>query len=121
MGCTKAKALRNEMRKLWNLPPENWFNFTGPDWLLLLLANNTKDMTGLLLLTLWSAWHLRCDIVHGKGDNTIASSVNFLKKYSQELILACEFVENAKGKQPVLTSAANLNFECDRGEKFQTI
>jgi hypothetical protein len=32
--CTKAAALRRELRKFWPLPKEAQFRDTGPDWLL---------------------------------------------------------------------------------------
>lgn len=35
--CTTARALQEEMRKIWELPPEWKFRKSGPDWLLLLL------------------------------------------------------------------------------------
>jgi hypothetical protein len=37
--CTKARALRNEMRKIWDLCSEEVFKYTGSDWLPLLLGN----------------------------------------------------------------------------------
>lgn len=37
VACTKALALRTELRKHWILPPEKEFVQNGPDWLLLLL------------------------------------------------------------------------------------
>ncbi|KAE8769165.1 Ubiquitin carboxyl-terminal hydrolase 2 [Hordeum vulgare] len=36
--CTKARVLRDQMRGVWELPEERVFTYTGPDWLLLLLA-----------------------------------------------------------------------------------
>lgn len=35
--CTKAKALREAIREVWRLPPENKLARTGQDWLLLFL------------------------------------------------------------------------------------
>lgn len=71
VSCTKARGLRSEMRKFWDLPSEHMFRFTGPDWLLLLLSNIAKEKRGLVLLVLWRSWHLRNDVVHGKGDAKI--------------------------------------------------
>ena len=31
VSCTKARALRLALRKVWNLPGEEAFNYTGPD------------------------------------------------------------------------------------------
>ena len=35
--CSKARALRLALRESWNIPDEEWFKFSGPDWLLILL------------------------------------------------------------------------------------
>jgi hypothetical protein len=31
VGCTKARALRHEMKKIWDLPDEAQFQFVGTD------------------------------------------------------------------------------------------
>jgi hypothetical protein len=36
-------ALRHELRNIWRLPEERWFSYTGPEWLLHLLASVDKD------------------------------------------------------------------------------
>jgi hypothetical protein len=36
--CTKAVALRHEIRSHWLLPDEHQFRYTGPDWLLVMLS-----------------------------------------------------------------------------------
>jgi hypothetical protein len=43
--CPKAKALRHKMRQVWSLPREEDFMYTGPDWLLMLLAKAKKRFT----------------------------------------------------------------------------
>jgi hypothetical protein len=50
--CTKARALRDVMRKHWKLPDENEFKYTGKDWLLVLLSNQSKTDRGFTLLLL---------------------------------------------------------------------
>ena len=35
--CPKVWALRMAVREVWNLPDDEIFNFSGPDWLLILL------------------------------------------------------------------------------------
>ena len=37
---------------------------SGPDWLLILLANSPLDSLPLVLLLLWRVWHLRNNIIH---------------------------------------------------------
>jgi hypothetical protein len=83
--CTKSRALRQEMRKVWDLPPEHKFAFTGPEWLQNLLQNVNTHQRSQVLMLLWRAWHLRNDIVHGKGQETIARSVAFLRGYDSFL------------------------------------
>ena len=49
--CTKATALRQAMRKVWTLPPESSFSFTGHGWLQHLLGQTdekTRDRTLML-------------------------------------------------------------------------
>jgi hypothetical protein len=85
--CTKAVFLRQAMRRCWKLPHEQTLRYTGKDWLLICL-NSVDDATkAKTLLLLWRAWHLRNDIVHNQGRETIESSVAFLQVYSstQEL------------------------------------
>jgi hypothetical protein len=64
--CSKAKALRAEMRRHWLLPNEDLLRYIGPDWLLLLRELN-EDQGANVLMVFWKAWHLRNDIIHGKG------------------------------------------------------
>jgi hypothetical protein len=49
--CTKSRALRHEMRKHWQIPPEHIFTYTGPDWLQNLLMNlNPTQRSQILML-----------------------------------------------------------------------
>jgi hypothetical protein len=36
--CTKAIAIRHAMRKYWRLPDEHLFNYSGKEWLRILLG-----------------------------------------------------------------------------------
>ena len=85
IACTKARALRHEMLKHWNLPPENLFVYSGPDWLQNLLMHLSKETCSQVLMLLWRAWHLRNDVIHQMGDETIARSVAFLLNYDNSL------------------------------------
>jgi hypothetical protein len=87
VACTKSKALRQEMRKIWDIPNENSFKFTGPDWLLILLDGINNEKRGLVLMLLWRCWHLRNDAVHEKGECSIKGSAIFLNRYIHELNL----------------------------------
>ncbi|KAM0896207.1 hypothetical protein ACQ4PT_023336 [Festuca glaucescens] len=75
------------MRSYWDLPGEYDFLYSGPDWLQVLLSNCNLKQRDRVLLLLWRSWHLRCNITHGKGDETIANSVAFLQSY-------CDIVHN---------------------------
>ncbi|GJN34978.1 hypothetical protein PR202_gb23697 [Eleusine coracana subsp. coracana] len=55
--CTKARALREEMRKRWELPEEKLFR----------------------------AWHLRNDQIYGDGKATVTGSARFLESYWDSL------------------------------------
>jgi hypothetical protein len=85
VSCTKAKAIRHKMRKYWNLPREEEYRDTGKDWLLILLSKQRKKEQGQILLLLWRAWHLRNNIIHGDGKESIKHSVEFLLNYAREL------------------------------------
>lgn len=39
-------------------------------------------------MMLWRAWHLRNDIIHGKGEESVQSSVRFLISYRESLQIA---------------------------------
>jgi ribonuclease HI len=85
--CTKATALRHEMRKHWLLPEEKPFVFSGPDWLLSILSSADVDTKAKILMLLWRAWHLRNDMIHGKGKAMVTGSALFLKSYGESLNL----------------------------------
>jgi ribonuclease HI len=105
VACTRARALREEMRKVWALPAEKHFKYTGRDWLLILLHGLSPEMRANVLMLLWRAWHLRNDAIHVKGEASIQESVNFLVRYSAEL-LPVRPQENSKGKAPMFTEEA---------------
>jgi hypothetical protein len=52
VACTKSRALRQEMRKYWDLPDESLFRFSGPDWLFILSDSISKERRGLVLMLL---------------------------------------------------------------------
>jgi hypothetical protein len=74
--CTKARALRQELRKYWDLPDELQFQMKGHDWLLL-LNSVEKKVAAKILLLFWCAWFLR-NVVHGKGTSSAKGSASFL-------------------------------------------
>uniref|UniRef100_A0ACD5XW65 Uncharacterized protein n=1 Tax=Avena sativa TaxID=4498 RepID=A0ACD5XW65_AVESA len=72
------------MRRIWELPTEKDFSYTGKDWLLHLLSRSDDSMRSRILLLLWRSWHLRNDVVHEKGNATVASAVAFLRSYHHD-------------------------------------
>ncbi|KQJ96680.1 hypothetical protein BRADI_3g26650v3 [Brachypodium distachyon] len=85
MTCTKARYLRDCIRKKWNLPPEHELQMSGSDWVLVLLNKVNVDTRVLLLFLWWRAWHLKNDIIFGKGDASVESSAHFLFNYVDSL------------------------------------
>ncbi|PNT73452.1 hypothetical protein BRADI_2g58691v3 [Brachypodium distachyon] len=69
LGCTKARALREELRKTWDLPPECKLG-RGHEWFQILLHRSSKDMRARLMMLFWHAWHLRNNIVFGDGKSS---------------------------------------------------
>lgn len=66
--CTKAAALRAELKKVWHLPDEEQFQETGPDWLLILLNSKSKEVGAQILLL---------SVIHGKGSGSLVGSARF--------------------------------------------
>jgi hypothetical protein len=83
--CTKAAALRREMRKVWRLQDEEQFYATGPEWLQLLLSHLDDETKANNLLLLWQVWFLRNNNMHGDGWASVTSSIEFLRSYATSL------------------------------------
>jgi ribonuclease HI len=86
--CTKARALRKEMRKHWCLSGEDHFIQDGTDWLLMLMQKVDKDVGANILLLFWRAWYLRNDVVHEQGKGLVNGSTCFLISYAESLAWA---------------------------------
>ena len=98
---TKATALRHALRQSWKVPDELSFNYTGPDWVIVLLNKVDKDIREKLMLLFWRIWHHRNDVVFGKGDCPIYASVIFLENYLASLNLGVISPSTSiKGKSP---------------------
>jgi ribonuclease HI len=117
VACTKAKALREH----WNLPPESMFQYTGKDWLLILLSSSSQRQRIQSLLLLWRAWHLRCDIIHGKGEETIRNSANFLLNYEATFAEPLSTVMDDKGKKPLTNDLTNAPFCSDEKRREKNV
>ncbi|KAK1629976.1 hypothetical protein QYE76_004291 [Lolium multiflorum] len=92
------------MREHQNLPPEKMFRNTGENWLQLLLQQLDDKTRAKTLLILCRSWHLRNDIVHNDGRETIAGSVSFLRSYLTNGTPQSDVLEDHKGKQSLPTT-----------------
>jgi hypothetical protein len=64
----------------------------------------------LVLLLLWRPWHLRCDIIHEKGKETISNSTPFLLNYAKCLQEPELQMNDSKGKHAMYAPVV-----CDKG------
>ena len=88
------------MRKIWDLPSELQFRYTGVDWLQNLLGTCNMEMRVKTLLLLRRCWFLRDDCIHSTGKELISRSVHFLEQYEEELnICYMVFSSGPKDKQ----------------------
>ncbi|KAM0844489.1 hypothetical protein ACQ4PT_057047 [Festuca glaucescens] len=102
--CTKASALRHAMRKFWTLPDEYSFRYTGKDWLQLLLSQVDEITNSRILMLLWRSWHLRNDVIHQQGRETIEQSVAFLETYAHAGSQLVPATGDPKGKRPMFVT-----------------
>ena len=88
INCTKARALRSEIRKVWKFPSERAFAYAGPNWLQCLLGTCDVRTRDRILLMFWRAWFLCEDCVHVDGKALVSVSVDILHRYEMEIMLA---------------------------------
>ena len=79
--CPKAVALRMTMRDIWELPTENVFRYTGYDWFIVLLSQLKPVMRYQSIFIFWRVWHLRNDLIFGKGKESVSASASFVGNY----------------------------------------
>jgi hypothetical protein len=96
--CTLARGLREELRKVWDLPTEEAFRNTGREWFLNLIGNISEDMRSKVIFLLWRVWHHRNNVVHGDGKATISSSVSYLSNYVAAFAVPKPVTGDRKGK-----------------------
>ena len=113
MRCTKAAALRENIRKIWELPNENKLQNTGTEWTLNILSSVNADMRVKLMLLWWRAWHLRNNIIFGDGKAGIVSSTEFLNNYLMTWTNTNEgnLSVDTKGKRPIFDLKEIQGFE----------
>lgn len=69
------------LRDTWNIHEEEFFKFSGLDWLLILLDQLNLRQLEQILFIFWRAWHLRNDLIFGKGKVSATVSVNYVQNY----------------------------------------
>jgi hypothetical protein len=99
--CPQAYNLRQAMRVHWPLPGEEYFTYTGPDWLLLLLDRCKPEQRDLTKLLLWRIWTVHNNIVHESGPSDISDSVFFLRRLRENLaqVKAPDVKVSSQGKE----------------------
>jgi len=86
--CEHAKELWEAMAEHWELPPACDLKFTGPEWLLQVLAKLEAHRGALVELICWRIWYVRNELEHNKHYIPCSVSVDFLKTYLTELLNA---------------------------------
>jgi hypothetical protein len=106
MRCTKAKALRDCLREDWSLPDEQALQYTGEDWVLVLLSQVDNYMRAKL--------HLRNNMIFGDGKVRITQSSLFLQSYlgSVQDTRDIKFIIDEKGKCPIVSQVTNNGQTC---------
>ena len=99
--CPHALALRQPMRDHWRLPAEHTLFWTGPDWLLMLVHNNSLEVLANLFMLLWHTWNIRNKMIHENIVPFLAGSVTYLTRYMHSLLNIRQQgeVEDQKGKR----------------------
>jgi hypothetical protein len=118
MSCTQAKALRQGLSNIWELPHESDLIFTGNDWVLVLLDKMPKDMRDKLMFIWWTTWHHRNNIIFDDGKSSIQNSISFLQNYLVTLqnLKKCKFIVDRKGKGKIDQMASTSDNIQQKGE-----
>jgi hypothetical protein len=94
------------MRAHWSLPEESLFRYTGPDWLLLLLAWCSSEQGDLTKLVQWRARTVHNNIMHQSGPSQVDESVSLLLSMRTSIEQSRQQYGNSslKGKEPCRAS-----------------
>jgi hypothetical protein len=98
------------MRQHWLLPAEQDLSWTGPEWLLLLVHNNSLEVLANLFMLLWHTWNIRNKMIHEGIVPFIARSVTFLTRYMHSLLTVRQQgdVKDLKGKRYLQSVSASI-------------
>jgi hypothetical protein len=105
--CPLARALWDEMRKVW--PLKQYIPNTGKEWLFQALDQASEQERMMMLMTFWRIWHVRNDIVHQKPSPPIEASRRFLCSYVDSLLLIKQapMVDPVKGKTVIVYESSS--------------
>jgi len=78
MVCPHAVALCERMSESWRIPEDDDLNFSGPEWLLILLDKYTEVEVANLLMVMWRSWFVRNRITRSGKQVSVDDSVQFL-------------------------------------------
>ena len=111
------------MREHWDLPEEDLFRFTGPDWLLILLDRCSAPVRDQVKLVLWKAWAIHNNITHQSGPTGIYDGVYAL--YAMQTSLLEVSPKNCsvsdKGKEPAPVHADRNHCCVAKKEQMKTV
>jgi hypothetical protein len=84
ISCRCAADLRQATCAHWNLPDEDWFAYTGPNWLLILLDGCTAEQKVITLLLFWRSWIVHNYITHDFGPSGLTESIHALLSFKSK-------------------------------------
>lgn len=101
--CPHARGLWHAMRQDWDIPEEDWFLPSGPEWILHALREMTELQRAMVLKILWRIWHVHNELTHQKPPSSIEGSHRFLLSYVDTLPFIDQHphADFAKGKNVV--------------------
>jgi len=85
VACPHAVSLRLAMREHWVLPSEQMFAKADPEWLMMLIHNNSPEVLANVFMFFWHTWSIQNKVIHEDICLFIAISVTFLTRYMTSL------------------------------------
>jgi hypothetical protein len=58
VACPHAVSLRHAMREHWELPSEQILAKADPEWLMMLIHNNTREVLANVFMLFWHTWNI---------------------------------------------------------------
>ena len=93
------------------IPEEKLFQYSGPDWMLLLLSHCSPEQRDLVKLTLWQAWRVHNNLTHDSGAFDVQSSIHSLLSITNAFKIANfgNIEAGNKGKQKMWEPGRKAN------------